>query len=27
MMEGSACRITDDYVSAVYQMVWEAVEL
>lgn len=27
MMEGSDCRITDDYVSAVYQMVWEAVEL
>ncbi|MCQ4313906.1 PfkB family carbohydrate kinase [Pseudomonas stutzeri] len=27
MMKGSDCRITDDYVSAVYQMVWEAVEL
>lgn len=27
MMEGSDCRITDDYVSAIYQMVWEAVEL
>lgn len=27
MMEGSDCTITDDYVSAVYQMVWEAVEL
>lgn len=27
MMEGSGCRITDDYVSAIYQMVWEAVEL
>lgn len=27
MIEGSDCRITDDYVSAVYQMVWEAVEL
>jgi nucleoside 2-deoxyribosyltransferase len=27
MMEGSDCTITDDYVSAVYQMVWEAVEI
>lgn len=27
MMEGSDCCITDDYVSAIYQMVWEAVEL
>ena len=27
MMEGSDCRVTNDYVSAVYQMVWEAVEL
>lgn len=27
MMEGSDCRITDDYVSAIYQMVWEAVAL
>lgn len=27
MMEGSDCRITDDYVSAIYQVVWEAVEL
>ncbi|URD45480.1 PfkB family carbohydrate kinase (plasmid) [Pseudomonas sp. BYT-5] len=27
MMEGSACRITDDYVSAVYQTVWAAAEL
>ncbi|MCB2256650.1 nucleoside 2-deoxyribosyltransferase [Pseudomonas chlororaphis] len=27
MMEGSDCTMSDDYVSAVYQMVWEAVEL
>ena len=27
MMEGSDCCITDDYVSAIYQMVWEAVVL
>lgn len=27
MMEGSDCTMADDYVSAVYQMVWEAVEL
>lgn len=27
MMEGSDCVITDDYVSAIYQMTWEAVEL
>ncbi|RIA22247.1 nucleoside 2-deoxyribosyltransferase [Ectopseudomonas oleovorans] len=27
MMEGSDCCLTDDYVSAVYQMVWAAVEL
>ncbi len=27
MMEGSDCRIIDDYVSAIYQTVWEAVEL
>ncbi|MCU1762835.1 PfkB family carbohydrate kinase [Pseudomonas sp. 14P_8.1_Bac3] len=27
MMEGSDCRITDDYVSAIYQTVWEAVAL
>lgn len=27
MMEGSNCRITDDYVSAIYQTVWEAVAL
>lgn len=27
MMEGSNCLITDDYVSAIYQIVWEAVEL
>lgn len=27
MMEGSDCCITDDYVSAVYQMVWAAVEI
>lgn len=27
MMEGSNCRITDDYVSAIYQTVWEAVTL
>jgi hypothetical protein len=24
MMEGSDCRISDDYVSAIYQAVWEA---
>lgn len=27
MMEGSDCHITDDYVSAIYQTVWEAVVL
>lgn len=27
MMEGSDCRTTDDYVSAIYQTVWEAVVL
>lgn len=27
MMEGSGCRITDDYVSAIYQTVWEAMVL
>lgn len=27
MMEGSNCRITNDYVSAIYQTVWEAVAL
>ncbi|OZC35866.1 nucleoside 2-deoxyribosyltransferase [Marinobacter vinifirmus] len=27
MMEGSDCHITDDYVSAIYQTVWEAVAL
>lgn len=27
MMEGSDCVITDDYVTAIYQTVWEAVEL
>ncbi|MBU1297077.1 MAG: nucleoside 2-deoxyribosyltransferase [Gammaproteobacteria bacterium] len=27
MMEGSECVITDDYVSGIYQIVWEAVEL
>lgn len=27
MMAGSDCRITDDYVSAIYQTVWEAVAL
>lgn len=27
MMEGSDCCLTDDYVSAVYQMFWAAVEL
>ena len=27
MMEGSRCRITDDYVSAIYQTVWESVAL
>ena len=27
MMEGSACVLNDDYVSAIYQAVWEAVEL
>jgi hypothetical protein len=26
MIEGSDCRISDDYVSAIYRMVWEAVE-
>jgi hypothetical protein len=27
MMEGSGCRVTDDYVSAIYQTVWEACSL
>ncbi|MFB2781281.1 PfkB family carbohydrate kinase [Shewanella mangrovisoli] len=27
MMEGSNCLITDDYVSAIYQTVWEAIIL
>lgn len=27
MMEGSGCRITADYVSAIYQTVWEACTL
>jgi len=27
MMEGSDCVITDDYVTAIYQTVWEAVAL
>ncbi|KAB0773160.1 PfkB family carbohydrate kinase [Pseudomonas aeruginosa] len=27
MIEGSDCRTTDDYVSAIYQTVWEAVEI
>jgi hypothetical protein len=27
MMEGSDCRICDDYVSAIYQTVWEAIKL
>ncbi|WP_440091064.1 PfkB family carbohydrate kinase [Pseudomonas putida] len=27
MMEGSDCVITDDYVTAIYQTVWEAVVL
>ncbi|EHF08468.1 UNVERIFIED_CONTAM: PfkB family carbohydrate kinase [Pseudomonas aeruginosa] len=27
MMEGSDCTMADDYVSAIYQMVWKAVEL
>ncbi|MBD8204779.1 PfkB family carbohydrate kinase [Pseudomonas viridiflava] len=27
MMEGSGCRITNDYVSAIYQTVWEACVL
>jgi nucleoside 2-deoxyribosyltransferase len=27
MMEGSDCIICDDYVSAVYQTVWEAIKL
>lgn len=27
MMEGSACQITDDYVSAIYQAAWAAAEL
>lgn len=27
MMEGSNCSITDDYVSAIYSLVWDAVEI
>lgn len=27
MMEGSNCRICDDYVSAIYQAAWEAITL
>ncbi|EKT4493105.1 PfkB family carbohydrate kinase [Pseudomonas sp. YQ_6] len=27
MLEGSNCILNDDYVSAIYQTVWEAVEL
>ncbi|EGH27966.1 nucleoside 2-deoxyribosyltransferase family protein [Pseudomonas syringae pv. japonica str. M301072] len=27
MMEGSHCRISDDYVSAIYQVIWEACTL
>src|SRR5690606_24277958 len=27
MMEGSDCVITDDYVSGIYQVVWESVVL
>ncbi|HCF4373730.1 PfkB family carbohydrate kinase [Pseudomonas aeruginosa] len=27
MIEGSDCRITDDYVTAIYQTAWEAVEI
>lgn len=27
MIDGSGCHIVDDYVSAIYQAVWEAVEL
>ncbi len=27
MMEGSDCRIVNDYVSAIYQLYWEAIEL
>lgn len=27
MIEGSNCYITDDYVSAIYHTVWEAIVL
>lgn len=27
MIEGSDCRISDDYVSAIYQTIWEACKL
>lgn len=27
MMEGSDCQICDDYVSSIYQTVWEAIKL
>ncbi|WP_347928325.1 PfkB family carbohydrate kinase [Pseudomonas helvetica] len=27
MMEGSDCRICDDYVTSIYQTVWEAIKL
>ncbi|WP_085708910.1 MULTISPECIES: PfkB family carbohydrate kinase [unclassified Pseudomonas] len=27
MMEGSDCKLSDDYVSAIYQTVWEAIKL
>lgn len=27
MMEGSDCRISNDYVSAIYQAAWEACTL
>lgn len=27
MMEGSTCRLSNDYVSAIYQTIWEAVGL
>jgi nucleoside 2-deoxyribosyltransferase len=27
MMEGSHCILCDDFVTAIYRMVWEAVAL
>lgn len=27
MIDGSGCHIVDDYVSAIYHVVWEAIEL